>query len=119
MIAHEKKLQRTIQNQSIIDKGFQLHVERFIKGSITSAHARQLSERDLQITRKEAVSKATRKRLNGNVAQKGGVISVGDVRRKAVERVETEVEKAERTLLRTQGRAEQKEAALNQKFKTL
>ena len=72
-----------MRNLNIVDEGFQLHVNCFIKGSITSAHTHQLSERDLIAIHQEAISKATQKKLSENVAQKGGVISVKDVRQKA------------------------------------
>ena len=109
VIAHGKKLQSTMRNLNIVDEGFQLHVDRFIKGSITSAHTRQSSERDLMATRQEAISKATRKKLSGNVAQKGGVISVKDVRQKAYQRQETELQKAEKILWRAQGKEERRQ----------
>ena len=98
-----------MRNLNIVDEGFQVHVDRFIKGSITSAHTRQLSERDLMATRQEAISKATQKKLSGNVAQKGGVISVKDVRQKAHQRQETEVQKAEKVLFRAQNKEDQRQ----------
>ncbi len=109
VIAHGKKLQSTMRNLNIVDEGFQVHVDRFIKGSITSAHTRQLSERDLMATRQEAISKATQKKLSGNVAQKGGVISVKDVRQKAHQRQETEVQKAEKVLFRAQNKEDRRQ----------
>ena len=117
VIAHGRKLQTTMRKLNVVNEEFQLHVNRFIKGSITSAYTRQLSERDLLATREEAISKAARKRLSGNVAQKGGIIRVGDVRRKAVKRMESEVEKAERALIRAQAKELRETIAMEKKFK--
>ena len=79
-----------------IDDYTKRQLRRFIKGSISNGDSRTLSERDLAAVHKEAVSKAARKRLDGRVAQSGGVITVRDVRAKATKRKEDELEKAEK-----------------------
>ena len=67
-------------------------------------------ERDLEITHREAIARAgAKKKLTGRVAQKGGVITVRDVRAKVTyihtRREETEVEKARKALERAGKRA--------------
>ena len=116
LIIHGKKLQTTMKKLQVIDKDFQVHVERFIKGSITSAHTLQITERDLLATRQEAVARVKRKVLKGNVAQKGGVITVKEVRRKTVTRMDSEVEKQKRALTRAENKEKREQAVLDKKL---
>ena len=71
------------------------YLSRFIKGSIASAHSRQIVEDELKSVQRHASAKAARKKLNGTVAQKGGVITVGDVRASFQAKEESELQKAE------------------------
>lgn len=65
-----------------------------MKGALASAHSLEISNRDLELIHRTAVLKAARKKLDGKVAQTGGVISVGDVRAKALQHAEDELVKA-------------------------
>ena len=71
-ITHGSELKSSIKWLQFANEELKIHVNQFIKGSNSSAHVLQLSERDLLAIRQEAVSKATHKKLTGNVAQKGG-----------------------------------------------
>ena len=90
-------------------------MERFIKGSITTAHTLQITERDLLSTRKEAIDKAKRKALKGNVVQKGGVITIKDIRARQVTRMENEVEKHRKALIRAENKEKRDQEALHRK----
>ena len=61
-------------------------MERFVKGSISSAHVCQISERELRVNQVLFVAKAARRKLGEKIAQKGGVITVRDVRAKVTKR---------------------------------
>lgn len=50
-----------------------------------------IAKRDLEITYHEAIARAACKKLTGKVVQKGGDITVRDMRAKVTKRVETEV----------------------------
>lgn len=71
------------------------YLSRFFKGSIASAHSREILEDELKSVQGHATAKAARKKLGGTVAQKGGVITVGDVRASFQAREESELQKAE------------------------
>lgn len=65
-----------------------------ISGSVSNSHRCSIAKRDLEITHRKAIARAAQTKLKGRVAQKGGVITVRDVRAKITKRPETEVEKA-------------------------
>lgn len=90
-------------------------MEQFIKGFITSTHTLQITERDLLSTQKEALSKAKRKALKGNVVQKDGVITIKDVRQKWVTCMENEVEKHRKALVRAENKKKRDCEALHKK----
>ena len=115
LITHGRKLRNAIKKLAVVDKDFQIHVERFIKGSITTAHTLQITERDLLSTRKEAIDKAKRKALKGNVVQKGGVITIKDIRARQVTRMENEVEKHRKALIRAENKEKRDQEALHRK----
>ena len=71
------------------------YLSRFIKGSIASAHSREIVEDELKSEKRHATGKAARQKLTGMVAQKGRVITVGDVRTSFQAREESELQKAE------------------------
>ena len=87
-----------MQTNDAIDGNYRLHVDRFFKGAMASAHAQQLAERDLLTSVRASIAKVARKKLAGTVAQSGGVITVRDVRAKVTKRHEDEVEKAQKVL---------------------
>ena len=73
---------------------------RFVKGSIANDYSRQIAERDLEIIYKEAVVKRARKTLIDTVVQKGGWMSVDQIRKSLTVVEETAKEKAKKTLKR-------------------
>ena len=70
------------KDKRLVHQKFRPHLERFIRGSLTSAFTHYLLDRDLDATYKEAATRAARKKLTGRVAQKGGVITLRKVRGK-------------------------------------
>ena len=90
-------------------------MEQFIKGSITTAHTLQITERDLLSTQKEAINKAKRKALKQNVVQKGGVITIKDIRVRQVTRIENKVEKHKKALIRAENKEKRDQEALHKK----
>ena len=89
------------------------------EGSISSAHARQIVERDLLASHQQSVAKAARKKLDGKVAQKGGVITVGDVRAETSKRCQNEVEMTRLAYEWAQLAAEKKQIALDKRYKRI
>ena len=71
-----------------------------MKGSIANGYSRQIAERDLEAIHQEAVVKRARKTLSGTVAQKGGWMSIDQIRKSLVVVEETAKEKAQRMLER-------------------
>ena len=65
------------------------------RGSMAPAHSRQIVEDKLKSVQHHVTAKAARKKLIGTVVQKGGVITVGDVRASFQAREESELQKAE------------------------
>ena len=90
---------------------FQPYLDRFIRGSVSNSLRCSIAERDLEITYSEAIACATRKKLTGRVAQKGGVITVRDIQAKVTKRAENEVEKARKALDRAEAAELKKENA--------
>ena len=112
-------LHKVLKDNNAIEKGYRKHVSRFVKGALASAHSLEISNRDLELVHKTAVRKAARKKLDGRVAQTGGVISVGDVRAKAAQHDEDEMAKATRAYERALGVEQKKQlASLNAEKKT-
>ena len=100
------------KDQRLVHTKFQPYLDRFIRGSVTNSLRGSIAERDLEITHREAIARAARKKLTGRVAQKGGVITVRDVRAKVTKRAETEVEKARRALERAEAAELKKENSM-------
>ena len=92
VVEYGMRLRMSLAKYKVLDNEWERHVGRFVKGSISSAHARQIVERDLLASHQQSVAKAARKKLDGKVAQKGGVITVGDIRAKTSKRCQNEVE---------------------------
>ena len=82
-------------------------------------HVRQISERDLRASQVLFIAKAARRKLDGKVAQKGGVITVRDVRAKVTKRTQNEVEKIKQAYERVVLAAEKKQLILDRKYKTI
>ena len=55
---------------------FRPYLDRFIRGFVTNSLRYFIAERDLEITYREAIALAARKKLIGRVAQKRVVITV-------------------------------------------
>ena len=101
VIIYGQWLQRLLQTQAfVIPQGMQRPLARFVKGSLANAYSRQISERDLEAIHKEAVVKRARKSLAGTVAQKGGWMSVDQIRKSLCNVEETAIDKAKKALER-------------------
>ena len=112
------RLRMSLAKYKVLDNEWERHVGRFVKGSISSAHARQIVERDLLASHQQSVAKAARKKLDGKVAQKG-VITVGDVRAKTSKCCQNEVEMTRLACERAQLAAEKKQIALDKRYKRI
>ena len=77
-----KNLQRSMNKYNMVYSKYQLYIKRFVKSSITNAHPYKISKQDLIAIQKQAVAKAPRKKLDKKVAQKGEVVTVGQIRAK-------------------------------------
>ncbi len=86
-------------------------MERFICGFLTSAFTHYLLDRDLDATYKGAEARATQKKLTGRVAQKGGVVTMREIRGRITKRAEDEVGKTKNALRRAEIAAEKKAKA--------
>ena len=90
------------KDHRLVHPKLQPYLDRFIRGSVSNSLRCSIAEPNLEITHREAIARAARKKLTGRVAQNGGVITVRDMRAKITKRVETEVEKAKRALDRAE-----------------
>ena len=79
---------------------FRRPLAKFAKGSIANGYSRQIAERDLEAIHNDALAKRARKTLAGTVAQKGGWMSVDQIRKSLTMVEETAKEKAEKALKR-------------------
>ena len=107
----ETLLRTMKQNERLVNRKFRPYLERFIRGSVTNAINRIIAERDLEITHREAMAQAARKKLTGKIAQKGRVILVQDVRARIAKRNANVVEKARKALERAEAAKARKEKA--------
>ncbi len=98
LVDYGENLRRSMSKYDVVHPEYQLHIERFVKGAITNAHSHEITERDLTAVQKQAVAKAARKKLDGKVAQKGGVVTVGQIRAKIQTRDNEEGVKAQLAL---------------------
>ena len=112
-------LRMSLKKYNVLDNEWDCHVNRFVKGSISNAHARQIIKRDLRASQQQSIAKAARRKLDGKVAQKGGVITVGDVRAKTSKRCQNEVEKTRLAYERATLAAEKKQIALDKRYKRI
>ncbi len=99
------------QNEWLVNRKFRPYLERFIRGSVTNLINRIIAELDLEITHREAMAQAARKKLTGKIAQKGRIILVQDVRARIAKRNANEVEKARKALERAEAAEARKEKA--------
>ncbi|MCJ1469901.1 hypothetical protein MMC07_008545, partial [Pseudocyphellaria aurata] len=112
-------LYKALKDNRAIKKPFQKHVSQLVKGALVSAHLLDISNCDLELIHRTAVSKAAQKKLDGRVAQVGVVISVRDVRAKALKYDEDELAKATKIYEKALATEEKKEqACLNAEKKT-
>ena len=119
VVEYGNKLRKSLKKYNVLNAEWDCHVERFVKGSISSAHARQISERDLRANQMLSIAKTARRKLDGKVAQKGGVITVRDVRAKVTKRTQNEVEKTKQAYERAVLAAEKKQLALDRKYRAI
>ena len=81
-------------------------IQRFIRGSIASAHKLELTTRDLKVIQEATTARAKRASLGRQVAQKGGTIKVSECRALCSKRKEKEEEQARKKKEREEKRAE-------------
>lgn len=86
-----KILQRRILEGKKINSKY---LSRFIKGSIASAHSRQIVEDELKTVQHHATARTVCKKFTGTITQKDGVITVGDVRASFQVKKKSELQKA-------------------------
>ena len=98
IVDNEFLLKAMIKESSDVSQRYQALVAHYLKGSIAISYEKDIMKEELQEAKSQAIAKALRKRLKENVAQKGGVISVKDVRAMVIEHAEDEVIKARNTL---------------------
>ena len=67
---------------NVIHPEYQLHRKRFVKDSITNLYSYKITKQVFKAVQKQAVAKAAHKKLDGKVVQKGGVVTVGQIRAK-------------------------------------
>jgi len=79
VVNHEVNIQWYL-NDGWLHEDLERPLNQFIKGAIASAHARGIAENELREVHRHATEKGARKSLAGNVAQKGGVITINDIR---------------------------------------
>ena len=84
----------------VIPEGMRKPLARFVKGLIANSYSRQIAEQDLEAIHKAAVVKRAHKTLARTVAQKGGWMSVSQIRKSLSIVEESAKEKAERALKR-------------------
>ena len=84
----------------VISEGMRKPLTQFVKGSIANRYSRQIAKQDLEAIHKAAVVKRACKALAGTVAQKGGWMSVSQIRKSLSIVEENAREKAERALKR-------------------
>lgn len=102
----------------IIPPLFREPLAKFAKGSIANGFSRQIAERDLEALHNEALVKRARKTLAGTVAQKGGWMSVDQVRKSLTMVEETAKEKAEKALKRATRAEEIQQEKANKAIKS-
>ena len=79
---------------------FRRSLAKFAKGSIVNEYSRQIAERDLEAIHNDVLVKRARKILAETIAQKGGWISIDQIRKSLIMVKETVKEKAEKALKR-------------------
>ena len=115
VVRYGRKLQRAIAKAGPNDKLEVQQVERFVRGSVASAHALDLTARDLHAMQEAASSRQKRAVLGGQVASQGGIIKVSQCRELCSKRKQKEEEKAKRKKAREEKAAEKKkDSQLNQ-----
>lgn len=61
---------------------YQLYIEKFVKSAITNMYLHEIIKQNLIAVEKQAVAKATHKKLNERITQKRGVVTIGQIRAK-------------------------------------
>ena len=105
ILAHGTALQHEINTRGL--EGLESPVRQAIKGGNALAHSYTLVARQLKNMQEYAIARRARKSLPGTVAQKGGVITIHDIRAKEEVVYQNDVRKAEVALVRAQ-KAERK-----------
>ncbi len=96
IIRHGRMIQKKLAEVGHYDGIDPIHMDRFIRGSMTAAHTLDITARDLQAIQEAAASRGKRDSQPGTVAAKFGVVKVSDCRELASVRAKKEEEKAER-----------------------
>ena len=71
-------------------------LKKFMKGSIANANLLTLTERDVRSMHQHSSLRAARQQLTGTVVQKGGVVTVGEVRHNHIVRTQQQIDKVEK-----------------------
>ncbi len=96
IIRHGRMIQKKLAEVGHYDGIDLIHMDRFIRGSMTAAHTLDITARDLQAIQEAAASRGKRDSQPGTVAAKFEVVKVSDCRELASVRAKKEEEKAER-----------------------
>ncbi len=96
IIRHDRMLQKKLAKIRHYDGIDLIHMDRFIRGSMTAAHTLDITVRDLQAIQEAAASRGKRDSQLGTVAAKFEVVKVSDCRELASVRVKKEEKKAKR-----------------------
>ena len=100
VLTHGTALQHKINTRGL--EGLESPICQAIKGGNSLAHSYTLVARQLKNMQEYAIARRARKSLSGTVAQKGGVITIHDVRAKEEVVYQNDVRKAEAALIRAQ-----------------
>ena len=106
VVKYGQKFQRAYAKLKPGEKIDSEQIQRFIRGSIASAHTLELTARDLKAIQEATTARAKRASLGGQVAQKGGTIKVSECRALCSKRKEKEEEQARKKKEREEKRAE-------------
>ena len=98
IVDNEFLLKAMIKESSDVSQRYQALVAYYLKESIAISYKKNIIKEELQKAKSQAIAKISCKRLKGNVAQKGSIISVKNVQTMIIEHAKDEVIKARNTL---------------------
>jgi len=96
IIKHDRMIQKKLAKVGHYDEIDLIHMNRFIRGSMTAAHTLDITVRNLQVIQKAAASRSKRDSQPETVAAKFEVVKVSECRELASVRAKKEAEKAKR-----------------------